>query len=326
MKAIAKAPGKAILTGEHFVVYDQPALVMAIDRFISVTVAKRPDTSIRISSTLGYTGTFEGEKFHSEQGGGAAQRILTPVHISASAVLDAVNYRCGLNINVDSEIPVEVGLGSSGALAVATVSAVGRLFDIAFSEPEVVNLSLEAERYVHNNPSGVDQTVSTYGGVIQYRKNQSAIRLEVESPLSLVIGNTGVRRETGRLVDSVRARRTRIPDVMDRVIRSAGVLTTKAVDALKSGNVSLLGELMDVNHGLLVAAGVSSIELDRLVHAARSGGALGAKLTGAGGGGCVLALVPDERQDTVSRAIQDADGVPIKVNKMEGGVHSWINE
>lgn len=326
MKATAKAPGKAILTGEHFVVYDQPALVMAIDRFVSVTATTRPDASIRISSTLGYAGTFEGEKFRSEEGGDAAQRILAPVRISARAVLDAVNRRSGLNITVDSEIPVEVGLGSSGALAVATVSAVGRLFDVVFSEPEVVALSIEAERYVHNNPSGIDQTVSTYGGVVRYRKHESAVRLEVGSPISLVIGNTGVRRETGRLVDRVRARRTRIPDVMDRVIESAGVLTTKAVGALQTGNMPLLGELMDANHGLLVAAGVSSIELERLVHAARRGGALGAKLTGAGGGGCVLALAPDERLDAVSRAIRGVDGVPIPAKKTDGGVHSWIDK
>ena len=325
MKATAKAPGKAILTGEHFVVYGQPALVMAIDRFVSVTATKRPDTSIWISSTLGYAGTFEGVQFRSEQGGSDARRILAPVNISAQAVLGAVNCRGGLNIKIDSEIPVEVGLGSSGALAVATVSAVSRLFDVVFSEPEVIALSLEAERYVHKDPSGVDQTVSTYGGVVQYRKDRGVVRLEVGSPISLVIGNTEVRRETGRLVDRVRARRTRIPDVMDRVIQSAGVLTTKAVEALQKGNMPLLGELMDVNHGLLVAAGVSCIELERLIHAARRGGALGAKLTGAGGGGCILALAADERLGSVSRAIQDADGVPIPANKTDRGVHSWID-
>jgi mevalonate kinase len=326
LKATAKAPGKAILTGEHFVVYGQPALVVAIDRFVSVTATKRPDTSIRISSTLGYAGTFEDAKFRSEQGGDAAHHILTPVHLSARAVLDTLDRRSGLDVTVDSEIPVEVGLGSSGALAVATVSAVGRLFDVTFSGPEVVTLSLAAERYVHNNPSGVDQTVSTYGGVVHYRKSQSTVRLEVESPLSLVIGNTGVRRETGRLVDRVRARRTRIPDVMDPVIRSAGVLTAKAVEALQTGNIPLLGELMDVNHGLLVAAGVSSIELEHLVHAARRGGAWGAKLTGAGGGGCVLALAPDERLSAVSQAIRSADGEPIQAKTTDEGVHSWIDQ
>jgi len=323
MKAAASAPGKVILTGEHFVVYGEPALVMAINRYVQVNVEERSDSAIYISTSLGASGLFEGNEFRPERGGTEARKILEPIRISAEATLKSLGERRGLNIDVASTIPVAVGLGSSGASAVSTVAAVGRLLGADLTRESIINLSTEAERYIHINPSGIDQSISTYGGVLSYKRGEGVSLLKIESVIPLVIGNTGVSRSTGRLVDNVRSRMERLPDVMRPLISVAGKLTTQAIDALRRGDMDELGMLMDINHGLLTTLGVSSEALDRLVYAAKRGGALGAKLTGAGGGGCIVALSRLDLKEAVAQLIYEAGGIPIIVEKVDRGVRSW---
>jgi len=320
------APGKVIVVGEHFVVYGETAIVMAVNRHVQVTVEERKDHSLYISSDLGVAGTFVEGRYKGEKGGAGSRKILEPIKISAQAVLNALKERRGLNIEVNSTIPMAAGLGSSGALAVATVAAVGKLLGTELSEKEMLALSLEAEKFVHVNPSGVDQTISTYGGIVVYKKGEGITRLKVESPIPLVIGNTGILRNTGLLVDSVRVRKSGFPEIMTSIIRVAGQLSQQSIEALRRNDLNRLGELMDINHGLLVAIGVSHEALDKLVYAAKRGGALGAKLTGAGGGGCMIALSTLEKREMVSEAIHEAGGVPIMTEKADRGVHCWISD
>lgn len=324
MKIVASAPGKVILTGEHFVVYGEPALVMAINRYVQVNIEERPDNTIYISSSLGASGFFEGNIFRPEKGGAEARNILEPIRLSAEETLKKFNEKRGLNINVVSTIPVAVGLGSSGASAVSTVAAVGKLLGADLTNESIINLSTKAERYVHINPSGIDQSISTYGGVISYKKDEGATPLKVDSRISLVIGNTGVNRNTGKLVDNVRIRTKIFPKLIKHLIRIAGKLSTQSVEALKNGDIDRLGLLMDINHGLLTTLGVSNEMLDKLVYAAKRGGALGAKLTGAGGGGCIVALSRLDRRKAVARSIFEAGGTPIVVEKANRGVCTWI--
>lgn len=325
MKAIAAAPGKTILVGEHFVVYGEAAVVMAIDRHVEVAVTDREDPSIHVSSNLGFSGIFMDGGYKAEKGGLAGRRILEPIRISAQSVLNALNARCGLDIEVCSSIPTAVGLGSSGALAVATVAAVGKFLGRNLSEEEVLALSTGAEKFVHVTPSGIDQAVSTYGGVIVYSRSGGVSRLRTEMDIPIVIGNTGIQRSTGKLVDSVRAKHRRYPEVMKIIDEAAGRLSEEFIEALKACELARLGELMDIDHGLLSAIGVSSEALNNLVYAARRGGALGAKLTGAGGGGCMIALSTLEDRRRVAEAIRRAGGTPIIAGKEDSGVHSWIS-
>ena len=285
LKAVASAPGKIILTGEHFVVYDEPAIVMAINLGVQVTVENRSDGNIYASSNLGFSGTFIGDKFKPEKGGLESQEILAPIRIAVETVFKTLNKKQGINIKVHSDLPIAVGLGSSGALAVATVASTGRFLGTEFTKKEIVDLAFESEKHVHLHPSGIDQTISTYGGVIVYEKNKGISRLNIGHTIPLIIGNTGIIRNTGKLVDTVRDKKETVPKVMIPLIHTAGQLTKQAIAALKNGNLKQLGELMNMNHGLLVAIGVSTDSLDILVNAANKAGALGAKLTGAGGGG-----------------------------------------
>ena len=326
MKASASAPGKVILTGEHFVVYGEPALVMAINRNVQVRVQERQDCSIRVTSTLGFSGTFKGTKFIHENGGNETRKILIPIKVSAQAVLNYLGEDQGLNIEVDSNIPVAVGLGSSGALAVATVAAVGKLFGVDFTERNIINLSLEAEKIVHMNPSGIDQTISTQGGIICYNRDEGPSRIDIDLQLPIVIGNTCIKRNTGQIVDSVRFKRDRFPHLINPLIRVAGGLTVQVIKALKQGYLNMIGELMDLNHSLLTAIGVSNDILDRFIHVSKQSGALGAKITGAGGGGCIIALSNLDKREAIAKAIHEAGGLPIIAEKVDKGVYTWLEQ
>jgi len=326
MNVTASAPAKVILTGEHFVVYGEPAVVMAIDCYVHVTVSERLDRAVHIVSDLGISGLYAGNKYSPEKRGPQAENVLRPVNIAAKTVLDLLEKKTGLEIKVDSQIPVAAGLGSSGALAVATVAAVGKLFGTDFSRDELIKLSFDSEKFVHFEPSGIDQTISSSGGVMVYRKGKRPNPIEVKSEIPIVIGNTGVPRKTGDLVNAVRKRLNDFPDVLEPIVHAAGDLSTRAVKALLDGNLKRLGELMSINHGLLSAIGVSNEPLDRLVYAARKAGALGAKLTGAGGGGCMIALSTLEDREKIADAIREAGGATIIAKKTNAGVQVWVNE
>ncbi|MCJ7632487.1 mevalonate kinase [Candidatus Bathyarchaeota archaeon] len=323
MKACGSAPGKIILTGEHFVVYDEPALVVAIDRRVTVKVAERKDKALRIVSDLGIAGVFEDDLYRVEKGGTDSRSFLEPVKIAAETVMDKVQVKQGLDIFIQSSIPAAAGLGSSSATAVATVASVGKILEANLSQKDISDLSLAAERFVHITPSGVDTAIATYGGVILYERGEGITRFQDTPDLALVIGNTGLTRNTGNLIKHVRERRNRLYKVIDPLIELAGNLTRNAIETLRNGDLVKFGELMDVNHGLLVAIGVSNEVLDRLVYAARIAGALGAKLTGAGGGGCMVALCRREMLEKVAEAIHSVGGIPIIAEKVETGVQVW---
>jgi len=325
MKATAVAPGKTILVGEHFVVYGEPAVVMAIDRHVHVTVEDRLNRSLAITSDLGVAGTFIDDTYTAVKGGEGGRRVLEPIKTAAQTVLTAFEEARGLTITVHSTIPPAVGLGSSGAVAVATVAAVGRLVGHDLSADDVVSLSTAAETVVHRTPSGIDQAIATYGGVLVYQKAQGITRLPTASTIPLVIGNTGIQRNTGILVEGVRRKHDRFPEIMRVLNTAAKHVSRHFIDALATDALPPLGELMDINQGLLMAIGVSHEALDRLVYAARASGALGAKLTGAGGGGCMIALTTLDDRDRVAAALQQAGGTPIIAQKAERGVYAWIH-
>jgi len=325
MNVTASAPAKVILTGEHFVVYGEPAVVMAIDCYLHVTVSERPDRAVHIVSDLGISGFYAKNGYNPEKGGPQAESVLRPVNIAANTVLDLLEKKSGLEIKVDSQIPVAAGLGSSGALAVATVAAVGKFLGTDFSRDELIKLSFDSEKFVHFEPSGIDQTISSSGGVMVYRKGKRPNPIEVKSEIPIVIGNTGIPRKTGDLVSAVRRRLNDFPDVLEPIVHAAGGLSTSAVKALLDGDLKRLGELMSINHCLLSAIGVSNEPLDRLVYAARKVGALGAKLTGAGGGGCMIALSTLEDREKIADAIRRAGGATIIAKKTNTGVKVWVN-
>jgi len=318
---IASAPAKIILFGEHFVVYGEPAIVLAIDKRAYASADIRRDKQIYVNSVdLGISGFFEGENFYEERGGQTARRTLEPLKIAIQKVLEHSQTDVGVSVKVRSTIPVAAGLGSSAAVAVAVATAVGRLLDLELSKEDIFHISHEAERFVHNTPSGIDPTISTYGGVLLYRRDKGFTQIKVKGELPLVIGDTRVKRSTGDLVATVHKRSEQYPYILKPILKTGGKIALRAVNALETGDLHELGELMDINHGLLCAVGVSDVSLDRLVHAARGADALGAKLTGAGGGGCMIALAKPNKLAQVVDAIERVGGRAFVVGMTGEGV------
>ncbi len=321
MRVKASAPAKVILFGEHFVVYNRPAIVAAIERkvYVSAELIKEEAVYIR-SDDLGISGFFRHGRFIVEKGGEDAELKLKPIWLIADRLLSYSRSRKGLSIKIKSDVPVEAGLGSSAAVASASAYAINKLLNLNLSKDEIFRLAYESERLIHGTPSGIDPAVSTYGGLIYYVKDKGMSRLNVNLNFNIVIGDTGVPRSTGELVANVRELKRKYPSLVGSILKVSDIIIEEAVEALKSGDLKVLGELMNVNQGILSAVGVSSVDLERLIYAARDAGAYGAKLTGAGGGGCMIALAPPKKVDDIVEAIRRAGGSAFTARMAKEGV------
>jgi mevalonate kinase len=324
----ATAPGKMILFGEHSVVYGKPAVVLAIDRRAKVFAEKRSDTKVFIDAdNLGFSGYFEGDTYYPVRGKAWRGRNLAALNVSAKKTMEYIGVEGGVNLKVRSMIPIAVGLGSSAAICVTTVSAVERLFDAKLKNEEISNLAFEGETIIHGKPSGVDNNVSTFGGVMSYDKENGIMRHKLNHDIPFIIGNTKKKRSTKKMVENVAALKTRNPEKMDRIFDSMGMIANSGLDALMRAEKSKLGDLMNLNHGFLSAIGVSTMKLEILCHTSRNNGALGAKLTGAGGGGCMIALAEDPDIPNIEKAIRRRRSESYRISLTDKGVESkWVDE
>lgn len=322
MGVVASAPAKIILFGEHFVVYGEPAIVLAIDKRAYVKIEASHDDNLHLrSNTLNLSGCFEGNSFKVEQGNAREAKIkFEPVKRAVESVLEKHQKHIGLNIEINSSIPVGAGLGSSAAVIAATAAATGALLDVKLSKEEIFRITYETERIVHGNPSGVDPAISTFGGAIIFQVDTGFKPLDAKENIPLVIGETGVVRSTRAQVEKVRIIVEKYPRIVENIMKAAREVVLRAIDAFKENDLKTLGALMNMNHALLYGIGVSDESLEWLANAARKAGALGAKLTGAGGGGCMIALSEDEKLQQVSEAIYRAGGRPFVARKTDEGV------
>lgn len=321
MEVVASAPAKVILFGEHFVVYGEPAIVLAIDKRAYAKAEIRNDNRLYLHSVnLNLTGYIEKGVFKTEQGDMKEARKLEPVKLAAEKVLERFGRNVGLNIEINSTVPVAAGLGSSAAVAAAVAMAVSTLLNLKLSKEDIFRTTYEAEKAVHGTPSGIDPAISTFGGTLLFQMDTGFKPLDVGLDVPLIIGNTGIERSTRLQVEKVRNMREKHPQVVDYILRAAREIALRAMDALKENDLETIGELMNINHALLYGVGVSDESLEWLVNAARKAGALGAKLTGAGGGGCMVALSKEEKVTQVLEAVQKAGGRSFIAKKTDEGV------
>jgi mevalonate kinase len=214
-----------------------------------------------------------------------------------------------LLIGITSTIPMARGLGSGAAVATAVARAVAGYFGRDPQPGEISGLVYEVEKLHHGTPSGIDNTVIAYAQPVYFVRGEAMARLRVGAPLSLVIADTGVVSSTRAVVEDVRRRWQAQPEHYEGMFDEIGAIARLARSAIERGDPSAIGRLMNENHELLVALGVSSPELDALVKAARAGGALGAKLSGAGWGGNALALVEPGRMPAIASAMREAGAI-----------------
>jgi mevalonate kinase len=322
MGVVASAPAKVILFGEHFVVYGEPSIVLAIDRRARATVDFRADKRIHLQSKdLGFAGFFENGVFKIEQGDAREAGLkFEAIRLAVEKVMKTCKEDVGLNVEIDSAIPVAAGLGSSAAVIAAVTAAVGSLFRAKMSKEDVFRITCETEKFVHGTTSGVDPAISTFGGALLFQVDTGFKPLEVKAEIPLVVGNTGVERSTRVQVEKVRRVMENYPSLFELLQKVARQIVLRAIDAFKENDLVTLGELMNINHALLYGIGVSDESLEWLINASRKAGALGAKLTGAGGGGCMVALARNERLEQVLDAMMNAGGRPFIARKTDEGV------
>lgn len=280
----ARAHGKTIVLGEHSVVYGMPALAAGLPDGVTLTASPRPDP--RQPSTLRIPAWNLDLELRVES-----------EHPVARATLEVLGHcdgpLTGWAIEGSSTLLPGAGLGSSAALTVA----LARLALGPDAEVEaVVAASLAGERIFHGEPSGIDSQVAARGGLLRFVRGQEPTPVALGGPLHLMIVPSGVERRTDEQVARVRSRHDRFPALAHPLVEVLGRAVDQGIRALQSGDLGTLGEIMQIAHGVLAAFGVSSPILDAMCSTALRHGALGAKLTGAGGGGCILVLPgPDPR-------------------------------
>ncbi len=289
--------GKAILFNEHFVVYGVPAIVSAIGKYTIAKVEPINNSGWKIIDNRKATPNYKEDKIDQQKD--SINRILRKMNIDTSS--------SGIEITLEGNLYCASGIGASAASCVAIARALSNHFNMNLSNDEINDIAYEGEKGYHGNPSGIDNTASTFGGLIWFEKgeNQKMEKIEIPNPIEIVMGNTGKVADTSAAVAGVRERKEKYPEKYNEIFDRAENIAYLARDALQDEDYHELGKLMSEDHKLLQQIEVSSRELDFLVKLARDQGAYGAKLTGGGLGGNMLALTPGkDLQDDVANAIE----------------------
>jgi hydroxymethylglutaryl-CoA reductase len=291
------AAGKVILLGEHAAVYDKHVLALPLSEAVVAQIMEHVSvTSLTV---------FEEES--------VAQIDLSMTGKSGfAAVLSLIMRRLKLDplyftIRIRSKIPAAMGLGSSAAFSVAIIRAFDDLFDLGLDDLRVNQLAFDCEKITHGSPSGIDNNLATFAEPVLFSKsNATRTRpLKLIEPPPLVVASSGVSANTLDQVAGVRVRYKRDPALYDMIFNEIDEMSLAGAEALRLRDYETLGALMNVCHGMLNAIEVSTPELEKMIQIARQKGAVGAKLTGSGGGGSIVALCPG-REEEVAAGLRQA--------------------
>ena len=295
--ATGTACGKVILLGEHAVVFGRSALAVPIPDAVHATVGAGDGTNHLHAPGWGIQQTWRHGDAEID---------------GAAAIVDCIATRSGidrtpLNIEIESAIPIGAGLGSSAAFAVAVLRALDQFAGLGLSDDDVNAIAFECESITHGTPSGIDNSIATFGRPVLFRKGpEGTMRiLDIARDIPMLVASCRARGRTKEMVENVSRRYAAAPAAYDTIFDQMNDLAESGATALADGDFEALGAMMNMCHGLLNAIEVSTPELETMVHLARSAGASGAKLTGAGGGGSIVVLCPDTITP-VSRTLRGA--------------------
>lgn len=316
--------GKIILLGEHFVVYECPAIALGISNKAIVEIKKLDGTTkLDESNKLNETNNLnepnksneaiKPELKYTSDTPGTIPELTTK---AIRNILNAMNVKDSFHVHLSGDLATTGGLGSSAAFCVALVRALNEEYNLNLTNEQVNNYAYEGEKAFHGTPSGVDNTMATYGGAIKFTRGKGFEQIKISNELNIVVGITGLNSPTAKMVESVKKFKDKNLKIFDNLLHSAKNIAEKGQHALENGDLNAIGSLMNANQDMLSAIGVSMERNERIIKTANDAGALGAKLTGGGGGGCCIALAKDEShaQEILSR-IKEAgfDGFVTKV-------------
>lgn len=302
----ATAPGKIILFGEHAVVYGRPAIAV-------------PVAEVQARAVLHPAGSGAGFRITAPDLGQDYDLAEADPDDPLAAIVQAALQYLGqtaapaATLQISSTIPLGRGLGSGAAISTAVVRALAQFLHRPLAPAEVSSLVYEVEKLYHGTPSGIDNTVVAFEQPVYFIKGRPIQRMRVKHPLTLIVGDTGIVAPTHTVVGDLRRRWQAKPERYEGYFDEVGVIVNQARVAIEEGRLGLMaiGELMNENQELLESLGVSSPELDGLIQAARQAGALGAKLSGAGWGGNMIALAEPQVAAGVAQALTQAGAVKV---------------
>lgn len=314
-KITISAPGKLMLLGEHAVVYNHPCLVTAVDQRMRVTVESiaenefildAPDVKVtdykKPLSQIGTGDIPKGAKFVEI----AVKNFFEKYKLSGEST-------GGLKISTVSEFSSQFGFGSSSASTVCVIKALSEIYNLNLSNKDIFEIAYKTVLDIQGKGSGFDVAAAVYGGILYFVTAGREIEPLNIKDLLLVVGYSGVKADTVTLMNQVKEKFAENKEGLDKIYSSVDDLVEGAKKELIAGNFEKAGELMNENQKFLVELGVSIPKLDNMISGAVKAGAYGAKLSGAGGGDCMIALVPVEKRAEVEQAIREAGGEVIKV-------------
>jgi len=307
--------GKVILFGEHFVVHGVPGIVSAIDSTVDAEVKKIGEGITVRDERKGARGYTQKKRAEQKE---SIERMLRTMGIDPEKAI--------LAIWLGGNLPGFSGIGASAASSVAIARAIAEEFKMDLSDEKINEIAFEAEKAYAGTPSGIDNTAATYGGLIWFKRNLSGgpntiEKLSIREPVEIIIGNTGIVADTKEMVAGVVARKKRNPGEYNLLFKQAEDLAFATREALEEFDLRKVGKSMNENHRLLQEIEVSCKELDYLVNLAREQGAFGAKLTGGGGGGCMVALTPGKELQEAVAAAMEKEG--FKVLRTKIGIQKY---
>ncbi len=294
--------GKTILFGEHFVVYGLPALASAIGDHTSAEVKISDGEGYSLSDDRPEVPGYKEKKFDEQK-------------VSIKNVLDFMGIditQKHIDITLGGNLTCASGVGASAASCVALARAINNELDLGWDDHKINEAAYEGEKGYHGTPSGIDNTASTFGGLVYFVKNleggpNTMETVKLGKPVEMVIASSGMTANTSVVVADVRKKKEENPEWFEKIITEYQEIMKEARLALKKMDLERVGQLMNKNHSLLQQITVSNKKLDEMVKVAREAGALGAKVTGTGRGGNINCLTPGtELQDKVYKALADA--------------------
>jgi mevalonate kinase len=299
--------GKVILFGEHFVVYGLPAIAAGINQKTTADIEKSHTPGIHVVDNRPEVAGYKVSK---------ADQFKDSIDYIKKAIPQVAWDVQGVKIRLGGDLVAASGVGASAASCVAIARAINQFFDLNLNDDRINEIAFEGEKGYHGTPSGIDNTCATYGTLILFEKHDEGNvmeKLELDHTVEIVMANTGIPVNTKAVVANVRKLVEKEPDTYKQTFDEYSKIFEQALPALKEGNWKKVGELMDKNQELLRKIGVSHEKLEELIQIAKENGAYGAKLTGGGAGGYMVAIAPGkELQEKVATALSEKVEIVLK--------------
>ncbi len=319
MKTITtSAPGKLMLFGEHAVVYNRPCIVTAVNERMYATIELLDSSGFELQAPD--VNVVDYKKQIRELGNGDIPKGAKFVEIAVKNFFENYHVTQGVKITTKSDFSSRFGFGSSSASTVCVIKALSEVFELNLSNKDIFDISYKTVLDIQGKGSGFDMAAAVYGGTLYFVTGGKVIETLNISSLPLIVGYSGVKADTVTLINSVKELSVANPQVVEGIYNSIEILVNKAKEEVLKENWEQVGSLMQENQKLLHALGVSIQKLDDMISSTSNAGGYGAKLSGAGGGDCMIALAPTDKTTEVNKGIADAGGVVLTVTTNAKGV------